>query len=616
MTIPVPSNEDARLAELASLRIPFEDPLQELQALCEVAARIAGTPVALVSLVLEDEQRFAANIGLEGVTGTPRSVAFCAHAIMGDDLLVVTDANRDERFASNPLVTGEPGIRAYAGAPLNTDADLRVGTLCVIDFEPRPFTPEQIADLEKLGHAAAGILNAHRAKLDLAGELAKAKEREVQLRHAARHDGLTGLLNAKTFREAAADAIARSYEAVPMALVLVDVDHFKTVNDRYGHALGDAYLRGFAAALRDNSPDDALIGRLGGDEFAVLLTGFGQHDHTTDEIIGRWRDGLKNLARTMARNELGRASIGVAFTPDHAQMLEPLYQFADVALYASKENGRNRTTHYSEALCSMHNMRSFRTEILSALDRNEIVPFYQPKVDLRTNEMTGLEVLCRWHHPTRGILKATDYAVAFRDQSISPHITRAMFQKAVDDFARWGRAGLFAGRLSINATVYDLSDPSFAPEIDAMLRDVGIAWQRITIEVTETVVMGEQGDQVYLSLEDLRGRGAHIALDDFGTGYGGLQHFRSWPIDVVKLDRSFVAQLPDAPRDKRIVRAIVELARDFGLRVVAEGIETEAQYEALKAMGCQTGQGFFLGEPMSAQKAEAYLRSKAERRSA
>ncbi len=608
---PIPHNEARRLAELESLQVSTEEPIPELQGLCEVLAYMSSAPVALVSLVDEHEQIFAANVGLPGVTGTPRNVAFCAHAIMSDALLVVENAEDDPRFAQNPLVTGQPYIQAYAGAPLIMGDDLRVGTLCMIDFQPRPFTAEQLANLKRLSEAAAAILKSHRTQRDLKAELYRAREREKQLRESARRDGLTGLLNTTNFWAAANARLNRTATQEYGALILVDVDNFKMVNDRYGHALGDTYLKTFADVLsgagKASLPPGSLVGRLGGDEFAVYLHGGVDIAMSARALTAQWREELAAAAQALRKPELGRASIGVALSPDHGDDLETLYQLADVALYAAKENGRNRTVVYNPRLGTHLNLRALRAQLLSALDQGEIVPFYQPKVDLKTGQIAGVEVLSRWHHPKRGLLVPHEFAAAFKDRSVSPQITRSIFLSTLEDMVRWRDLGLPQGRVAINTTVYDLTDARFVPDMDQILHHTGMSWDCITIEVTEAVVMGRRTDQVYASLRDLRSKGARIALDDFGTGYGGLQHFRSWPIDTIKIDRSFICRLPESEEDLRIVRAIIDLAHDFNMLVVGEGIETPAQARCLRDLSCDLAQGYLFGRPMPMADMTTYL---------
>lgn len=606
---PASSSESDRLAEVESLRIPFDAPLADLQAICELAVRVMATPIALVSIVTGDEQRFAAQVGLDGLKGTQRAVSFCTHAIECDTMMVVTDAGQDPRFRDNTLVNEMPGIQAYAGKPLETRPGLRVGTLCVIDLEARTFTDDQLNDLERLAQIAAEILNSNRAKQQLSGELDAIRKRAAALTFLAQRDGMTGLFNASTFRVKAAEELEALPDDAGACLILIDVDNFKTINDRYGHGFGDTYLTALGEVLGNFNDENAIAGRLGGDEFAVIVLKKGVDAESIENLVRKMRTGFAEAAARLKKPELGRASIGLAFAPDHAQRLEQLYQSADVALYASKENGRNRTTTFNDDLCSTHNMPSFRAQILAAIGRDEFVPYYQPKVSLSDGSLIGLEALCRWHHPEKGVILPQDYDAAFRDRAVSPQLTRALFVQATQDLASWRQSLSSALRLAVNVTAYDLTDSHFVADMELILGNTGLDWTSITIEVTETVVMGEEDDQVFASLKDLRERGARIALDDFGTGYGGLKHLRSWPIDSIKIDRSFVGKIAEKGDDYYLVKAIIDLAKSFDLLVVAEGVETAAQRDVLKALKCDFAQGFLYGRAVPAKTIHTSLKA-------
>jgi GAF domain-containing protein len=243
-SFPMPRNEAHRLSVLNGLRLNFDEPIRELQHLCDLASKIAGTEIALVSLVGEFDQTFAANTGLNGVGSTSREVSFCAHTIMDSKQLIVAHAGEDPRFMDNPLVTGDPGIRAYAGTPLEPEAGTRIGALCVIDRKPQSFSQETLDQLRSLSETATALLVAHRDKLRLKDALQESAAREAEVRRLSEADHLTGLKNGRYFWDYLASRVAIVGD--PLALVLIDADHFKLINDRYGHAFGDQYLRDFA----------------------------------------------------------------------------------------------------------------------------------------------------------------------------------------------------------------------------------------------------------------------------------------------------------------------------------------------------------------------------------
>ncbi len=607
---PIPHNETERLRYLLDLGVDYAAPNRELRDLCRIAADIAGSEVALISLVGEEEQRFAASIGLDdvglgGVTGTPRSIAFCAHAIMRSEQLVVEDATVDDRFAGNELVTGNPGIRAYAGTPLEPEEDLRIGTLCVIDRSARTYDARTLRHLRGIADAVTALLVAHRDRIRLAEALAQSDRLHREALEAGRVDGLTKLLNAAAFRKVCAAAIEDP--AQDFALVVMDVDKFKLVNDTYGHCFGDRYLEALSKALQAAAPDGSHIGRLGGDEFGVTLHGVQANRSEVTALVEACRTQIEDRCARLDRPGLGQVSFGAAIRMDGMRSCEAIFQQADIALYVSKESGRNTSTVYDGSHGGRFDERTLRTEYLAALERGQLVPFYQPTWNLRSGAITGFEVLCRWDHPERGILPPYAFASMLTDPRTAPILTQGMIRQACRDHRELCGLGLDPGRLAFNVTQFDLEDAGFIEMLDDNLRQANMDWDRIVIEVTESVVLGQVDSGVHRALETIQTRGIEIALDDFGTGFGGLQHLASWPIDTIKIDKAFTAVISTDERTRAIVKSIVTLAGSLGIKVVAEGIETEEQASILRKLRCDMGQGYLRGRPMSRRDLEAFL---------
>jgi diguanylate cyclase (GGDEF)-like protein len=613
---PVPDNEADRIKWLNDLNIDFDVPITELRELCQIAADIAGAEVALISLVGEDEQKFAASIGLDdvglaGLRGTSRVVSFCAHAIMNPEQLVVEDATQDIRFADNPLVTDSPGMRAYAGTPLEPAPDVRVGTLCVIDRTPRTYDTATLKALRGIGNAVTALLVAHRDQLRLSQALAQSERQHLAALEMARMDGLTGLLNATAFREVFTQETENPGRAI--ALVSIDVDQFKVVNDTYGHCFGDEYLETIANALKAATSADSQIGRLGGDEFGLILQDEDATPEKIMQIIDQCRHEITTRTCKLDRVDLGRVSFGVTIDSDGAQSSETLFKQADIALYVAKENGRNQSIVYDASYRNRLDQRTLRTEFIKALENGEIVPFYQAKWDRQSGETIGFEVLCRWDHPERGLLRPFAFQTMLSDPQTAPLLTRKMVSQACHDHKKLRQTGLDPGCLAFNVTRADLNDPAFIDMLAYLLDETELNWDQIVIEVTETAVLGQDGGQVYKSMAALRDRGVTIALDDFGTGHGGLQHLVGWPIDTIKIDKSFTAVICTDDRTLAIVKSIVSLAKSLGLSVIAEGIETQQQASLLRDMNCDKGQGYLYGRPMSRANLEIILQKNTER---
>jgi EAL domain-containing protein (putative c-di-GMP-specific phosphodiesterase class I) len=315
-------------------------------------------------------------------------------------------------------------------------------------------------------------------------------------------------------------------------------------------------------------------------------------------------DAQRQIALDLRRDDrqgLGDMSIGVALFPDQAQTIDGLYQLADTALYMSKKQGRARCTVYSEVLGHQFNLRLLRSELESAMQSHQIVPFFQPQVELCTGAHIGFEVLCRWDHPDRGLLAPAAFHPLLEDRLTAPMITHTIFSKTCRLYADLKTKGASLGKLAFNMTGHDLNDPEFVQDMEHCLAEARIPWDMITVEVTETVVLGDSEGQAFRTMAALRERGVTIALDDYGTGYGSLHHLKCWPVDCIKLDREFTLDLPTDERDRKIVRALLELAQDLGLETIAEGVETWEQAALLKEMGCAVAQGFLFAKPMSAR---------------
>ena len=412
-------------------------------------------------------------------------------------------------------------------------------------------------------------------------------ERET-LRRVATTDPLTGLSNRAAFQ----DWLARLHGDVAADLVVVDVDHLKETNDIAGHDAGDALILAAAARLRAAAGEGARVARIGGDEFGIILAGEQRHLLT---------GVLSAIAGPGAPIEhLGR-QLQLSMSAGHAEWVAGrdtpigIYKKADLALYRAKAQARGGWCSYAD---SMHDEveanRQIIVEARAGIERGEFEMHFQPVVDLASGRIVNHEALLRWHHPSRGMLRPADFAAAFEDARTAALILAKVIGLALD----WAAAG--GGRVSVNFLGSQLQGEAGAGEILDAVAARGLETGRLIVEVTETVVIGRHDGPIIECLHRLRTAGVAIALDDFGTGYASLIHLRDFPADVLKIDRSFVAGLPGDEGSQKIVRAIVALAHGLGKRVVAEGIETEAQREFLYGLGCDLGQGYLLGEPVPA----------------
>ena len=428
----------------------------------------------------------------------------------------------------------------------------------------------------------------------------------AQMRWQATHDVLTGLPNRLLFHEKLADALAQRGDGV-VAVFLIDLDDFKSVNDTLGHDAGDRLLVELGQRLVEVVAPGDVVARLGGDEFVVVSC----LAEGADAAAGKAQQLLKALQQSLPGIEIAgpmRASIGFALAPQHHDSAGELLKDADLALYRAKALGRNLAVAYEP---SMREAMNARVEICSALceavEQGRILPFYQPQIDLVSGAIDGFEVLARWDHPERGILPAGAFLLALQDPETARQIGEAVLARVLEDLRRWRDEGLNVPRLWLNLAPGVFRDPLFADGLLERLRIAGLSPAHFGVEVTENVLLTRQGDQAGPALHRLRGAGITVALDDFGTGYASLTHLRRFPVDVVKIDRSFVARIGEQGEDAAIVRAVVALTAELGLDVVAEGIETVAQQDFLRAHRCRFGQGYLYAPALGAPEIPGLL---------
>lgn len=322
-------------------------------------------------------------------------------------------------------------------------------------------------------------------------------------------------------------------------------------------------------------------------------------------MIAKLREPIMHLGRFIA----SEASIGVAAFLNHDASPSDLLKDADIALYEAKAQGRNRVVTYCATLREAIEKRSaLLQEVREALTKGEIIPFYQPKVCLSTGRVAGLEVLARWQHPFKGILTPAYFGAAFEDTRLALLLSESLLARAVSDLRSWLDAGLNPGRVAFNLSACEFSQPGLADDVLRVLSDAGIPPEHFEVEVTETVLLSRNPDSITSILNRFHQHGISIALDDFGTGFASLSHLKKFPVDHIKIDQSFVHKLQNDEGDKAIVSTIIELGRKLGMRVTAEGVETESQKQLLQEWGADFGQGYLFFKPIEASKIASILR--------
>jgi diguanylate cyclase (GGDEF)-like protein len=421
----------------------------------------------------------------------------------------------------------------------------------------------------------------------------------------ALHDALTGLPNRVVFRTRTRDAIrvaGRSGDGV--AVMLLDLDRFKEINDTLGHHYGDEVLRQVGERLSALLGEDDTVARLGGDEFAILLRSVETPAAGVALAAAARRAIAKHFDVAGVRLELG-ASVGIASYPEHGQDVDVLMQRADVAMYQAKE-GRTGVERYVPELDGNSVQRlALAGDLRSALDREEFVLHYQPKIDLRTGAVKGAEVLLRWAHPVHGWLGPDEFIPLAEHTGLIVPLTHYVLDHALRQMGTWRANGLDIG-VAVNLSARTLIERELPDQIEAMCRRWDVPTNRVVLEITESMVVADPARALPI-LARLHELGVEISVDDFGTGYSSMDYLKRLPVREIKIDRSFVMPLVTDARDAAIVRCTIDLARSLGLRVVAEGVETPDVRARLTAMGCDQGQGFSFSRALPAAQFTTWL---------
>jgi len=431
---------------------------------------------------------------------------------------------------------------------------------------------------------------------------------ERELTHQAFHDSLTGLANRVLFADRLEHALARgARDGSVVGVLFIDLDDFKIVNDTLGHAVGDQLLIAVADRIAGALRADDTAARLGGDEFAALVENV-QDPGAVEETASRILAALAEPILVDGQELQAVASIGITTTPEADTAAELLRQ-ADLALYVAKGAGKNQWRRYQSHL---HGVMVERLELRSALDhavnQGHFLVQYQPIVDLATDEAVGFEALVRWHHPQRGIVAPDQFIEVAEESGLIVPIGRWVLDQALHTVAQWRRAlpRVRSPYVSVNVSVRQFRQPGFVEQVRSLLDYHGVPPQALMLEITETLLMGDD-EQIWADLAELQRLGVRIAIDDFGTGYSSLGYLRQRPIDVLKIDKTFIDELVDDPQQVTLVSGIVGLAQSLNLTVVAEGIESARHRDVLIGLGCPLGQGYLYSSPVAAAEALALM---------
>ncbi|HEX8446172.1 MAG TPA: EAL domain-containing protein [Sphingomonas sp.] len=509
--------------------------------------------------------------------------------------------------ATAPLPGTGPGDQALLVAALWLVAFLGALGTQYLPLSIAPAAARQMlisALLLNIALTLIGILRHRRLVEEIRGR----RTLEARVKTLASHDPLTGLANRRSLMDLAGAAfLAAGRRKLAVAVLTINLDNFRTINEGSGHDAGDAVLMASADALRETAPVSATVARLGADEFACVMVYDRNRPHSVDSVAAAI---LAKLSQPIA---FGRhmlhvtTSIGIARTEAGDVAVEPAIRRADIALSAAKKAGGDRACWFDAGMGhELETRNAIESGLRAAIPAGQIIPYYEQQIDLASGRLEGFEVLARWNHPTDGIIMPDVFIPIAEDAGLISDLSLSIMRQAFEHAAGWDPSLT----LSVNISPVQLKDPWFAEKILKLLTEAGFPGNRLEIEITETALF----DNLPLArtiVTSLKNQGVRVALDDFGTGYSSLAHLRALPFDRIKIDKSFVMAMGDDAESIAIVDAITHLGRSLLVTVTAEGVETAALAERLRALGCHKAQGWYYGRPLTIVQTRRLLADRA-----
>ncbi len=566
-------------------RMVEEQRQQETAHLKQQCAEAALTCSGEAMLTVDNAERVRhMNAAAEIVTGWPPAEALGRPL---DEVFQILEWDKRQEASGGLLTQGKYSALIGNGVLLRRD-----GVEVAIQHCAAPIR-------DRAGNLTGRVLVFH--------DVGAARAKTLQLSHLAQHDFLTDLPNRVLLDDRIRQAIsfAERY-AKKLAVMFVDLDHFKKINDTYGHAIGDALLQSVASRIVNSVRRSDTVSRHGGDEFIVLLT---EVTHAEDSVFIA-RKILRALAAPFSVEQLllcVSASIGVSTYPADGADPEILIHKADTALYDAKKLGRNNYQFFKPDMqARVLEWQSLRGNLRTALGQSEFMLHYQPKIDLKTSEVSGVEALLRWNHPDRGLVSPAQFIPIAEESGLIVPIGQWVLLEACRQARLWLDAGLPALRMAVNVSALQFMDNDFVSNVRSALLLTGIEPGNLELELTETVLM-QDADSTIETLRELKDLGVQLAVDDFGTGYSSFSYLRKFPLDSLKVDRSFINEISPNSNNATILSALINIGKSLHHRVVAEGVETQEQFQFLQQQDCTEGQGYFFCHPVIAEKFAEFL---------
>jgi diguanylate cyclase (GGDEF)-like protein/PAS domain S-box-containing protein len=602
--------------EIAALHHPSADLLEESPISHDITTRkesdaryrglLEAAPDAMV-VVNQDGKIVLLNVQAEKQFGYRRD------ELVGQKITNIIPQGFEERLIADALRSVEDALAQQIGTGIELYGRRKNGSEFPIEIMLSPLesageilVTAAIRNITTRKKAEALLVQKieelNRSNEELVKSADVARTMTQQMTDLAEHDALTGLPNRLLLNDRVGNAIAFAQRnKCQVAVLFLDLDGFKHINDSLGHAIGDRLLQSVATSLRDcvRAPD--TVSRHGGDEFVILLPELRQPQ---DAAIAATR-----LLRAIAKSHSidghdlhVTTSIGVSVYPDDGLDAETLIKNADTAMYQAKENGHQRYQFFRQAMnVRAVERQSIEEHLRRALERREFTVHYQPKINLDSKVITGVEALIRWTHPTRGLISPLQFIPVAEDCGLILPIGAWVLREACAQARAWVDAGLPFMTMAVNVSAKQFENENFMRDIFAILDETGLDPRYLELELTESVLM-RRAELTASILLTLRERGIRVAVDDFGTGYSSLSYLRKFPLDALKIDRSFVSQITTIPDEMTIVRAIISMGRSLNLRVIAEGVETQGQFDFLKIHQCDEAQGYYFSPPVPPQE--------------
>lgn len=591
----IPGDEKKRLGELYRLNILDTAAEQRFDRYTHLIADIFDFPVVLVSLIDQERQWFKSSVGWN-MEECPREISLCSHTINQSGLMVVPDTKKDKRFANNPMVTGKPHIRFYAGAVLHSPNGQPVGTLCLIDHQPRELNDQQ---RQRLRQFAELIEIEIRQTSDL-------EAMRVSIEFSAFYDPLTSLPNRRLLTDRIDQLIdLAASEQRQVAVLVFNVVGLRLLNQSLGSEAGDQLLQQVARRLQRCCPAGGTVARLQADEFVLAFPFFKQQTGFLDDVAEQARTVLSKSLQLLGKVHYAQVHIGASIFPDNGVTSTALLEQASAAIRFSS-HGEPDVIRYFNKIESLSIAERFKIEshLRGALANNEFSLLYQPIVNLKDGKLAGVEALLRWHSPDLGKVPPDRFIPIAEQKGLIVAIGRWVQQEACRQIKRWSMDQGWALPIAINVAAGELLQPGFSESLIQRLKTDGIAAELLWVELTEISLLTDSST-VDHNLALLDKAGIRIHIDDFGTGYSSLSYLQRMPISCLKIDRLFISGLPQNRQEVVITRSIINLASDLELGTIAEGIENQQQYDFLQNSLCKMGQGYHFSHPLSASQIES-----------